>query len=404
MRTIFLSLLVGLTFISCSKNQNKIENSNYKGFSEVKHNSSITSLQGDWNIDQLIESDETKEYAIYPINPDGNNHGNHIAINADQTFECGYSAFCGNDCFTNTKGKYKIIDKNYICFYLEKITKSGDCSGDSEPNKDMGLYYYYKKDKAFYWLKSSGNLEQDKKNVQYRDLIIAKRAEVEKFYRNDGYNSQMFNWKPTDYTDQQEIVASCMAKNNIKNYEMLYYDKGDIYCTMAMALVKVNGEFRYVIYDTSGEPMICLYNDSKILPIDKLVNQVDNDKSLEIKSFKGKNKPNESPSDKKTITVFKKGSEIYKVTYEDYPTDIEHSSILTIIVYFQNSVPEYIDYQYAFVGIENNYTKKAGLYVLDWQNNRVLIKNRSIGGMEVQTDRIKLEVNRIIDEIKTKNL
>lgn len=403
MRTLFLLFLFGLN-ISCSQQNNNIT-ANYKGFDVVKHNASISDLQGNWNSNELIEKDGTKAYFLYPINSNGYNYGNHISIKADQTFECFYTAFCGNDCFTKTKGKYKIIDKNYICFYLEEITKTGDCSENSESNIDLGLYFYYKKDKIFYLVKSNGNLKQDKKDIDYRDLITAKRKEIEKFHkRSGGSNYAMFDWKRTDVTDEKQIVANCMVENKIKNYELLYYDKGDKYSTEAIALVKINGEFRYMIYNTWGKPMTSLYNDSKVLQIDTLINKIDDDKSLKIKTFQEKNKPEEISPDKKTITVLKKGKEIYKVIYEKYPKDIEHSAVSTQTFYFQNSVPIYADTQYAFVGTENNRTEKKGLYVLDWENNRALIKSMSNGGMYLTIDRIKSELNRIMEEIKRQNL
>jgi hypothetical protein len=399
MKNIFLLLLFSLN-ISCSQKQ-----SNYKGFGVVTHNSSITDLQGKWRISELITSDETKEYSLYPKNPDGYNYGNNISLNADQTFVSGYSAPCGNDCFTTTMGKYKIIDKNYICFYLEKINRSGDCSGNSQPHEDLGLYYYYKKEKNFHLLKSSGNLEQDKKNVCYRDLITLKRQEIEKFYKNwSGANYFMFNWKRTDLTDEKEIVAFCMAANQIKNYEILYSDKGGKYSSQLIILVKVEGEFRYVIYDTWGKPMVCLYEDSKVMQIDKLINEIDRDKSLESKSFKEKNISEESSSDKKTITVFKKRNEIYKVIYQKYPEDVKHTAVSTTTIYFQNSIPVYIESQYAFVENENDGIDKKGLYVLDWESNKEAIKIISSGGMYASIKWIKPEINRIMDEIKKQNL
>ena len=241
---ILLFFLLSLS-ISCSQKQKEHESPNdndsaYKGFSAVKHNASITDLQDNWNTNELILSAETKEYSLFSPDPDEYSYGNHITLNPDQTFKSFYTADCGNGCFTSSAGKYKIIDKNYICFYLETITKSGDCSGNFQPNRDLGLYYYYQKDKVFYLLKSKGSLEQDKKNIRYRDLIIAKRVEIEKFYENrNRLNSFMFNWKPTQYTDETPIVAFCMAENKIKNYELLYYDKGNSYSTKAIALVKM---------------------------------------------------------------------------------------------------------------------------------------------------------------------
>lgn len=408
-KNIFLLLLLSM-IISCSQKQNNPENpdaepdskSNYKGFEWAKQNAMLSELQGTWISNELLLSDETKEYFLLRKSPDGYNFGNHITLNPDQTFTSFYTAECGNDCFTTSTGKYKIIDQNYICFYLEKITKSGDCSESTEPDKDLGMYYYYKKDKMFCLLKSNGNLEQDKKNVNYRDLITAKRTEIEKFYKNrTNSNRFMFDWKPISYTEGKQIAAFCMDENKIKNYEFLYYDKGNSYSTKGIALVRVNNEFRYVIYDTYGDPIVSLYNDAEIQKTDQLVRKIDTDKSLIIKSFKAKNKLGRTSLDKETITLSKKGNEIYKVIYEDYPKDTEHIGVFTLSVYYQNSVPLYIDFQNAFIGVENKRTDKTGLYIQDWENNKAAVKVINGDGNYVSLNWIKTKINDIMNEIKT---
>jgi hypothetical protein len=401
-----LLLLLSSMIISCSQKQNNFDGfnqakSNYKGFNAVKHDASITDLHATWNTNELLLSDETKEYYLFPQNTDDYNFGNHLKLNPDQTFISFYTADCGNDCFTTSKGKYKIIDKNYICFYLEKITQSGDCSGNTQSDKDLGLYYYYKKDTIYGLLKSNGNLEQDKKKVYYRDLIVAKRAEIEKFYKDHGsLNRSMFDWKRTTYTDETPIVAFCMAENKIKNYELLYYDRGSRYSTVAIGLLKVNGEFRYVICDTWGNPIVCLYNDAEIKKTDELVDKVDKEKSLEVRSFKPKKMSGRTSLDKETITVSKKGNEIYKVIYEDYPKDTEHIGVFTLTVYYRNSVPLYIDFQNDFTGIENKRVEKTGLYILDWENNKVVVKAINGSGYYVSNEWIKEKTYQIMDEVK----
>ena len=89
---------------------------NYPDFDLITHNSSIVSLQGKWRISQLITNAEITEYSLSQLGFDRFNYGNNITLNTNQTFVCDYSAECGNDCFTTTIGKYKIIDENYICF------------------------------------------------------------------------------------------------------------------------------------------------------------------------------------------------------------------------------------------------------------------------------------------------
>ena len=394
--------------MSCSKKQNDLvdynpieSKSNYKGFNAVKHDASITNLYGTWNTNELLLSNQTKEYFLFPQSTDDYNYGDHIRLNPDQTFSSFYTAECGNDCFTSSKGKYKIIDRNYICFYLEKITQSGDCSGNTESDIDLGLYYYYKKDTMYNLLKSNGNLEQDKKSVYYRDLISAKRVEIEKFYKGHGsLNRFMFDWKRTNNTDETAVVAFCMAQNKIKNYELLYYDKGNRYSTVAIGLVKVNGKFCYVICDTWGDPIVCLYNDAEVQKINEFVDKVDTDKSLEVRSFKPKKMSGRTSFDKETIMVSKMGNEIYKVIYENYPKDTEHIGVFTLTVYYRNSLPVYIDFQNEFIGSDTRSSSKTGLYILDWENNKVAVKITKGDGNYVSIEWIKMKIDEIMNEIK----
>jgi hypothetical protein len=148
MRNLFIFILFGLS--NCySQNQPY-----YTGFENAVNNDTITTLLGSWRISHLIIDAETREYGLSPQSPNMfENYGNNISINPNGTFVSNYSAKCGNDCFTNTKGKYKIINDHYICFYLEEIIRSGDCSGNSKLNKDLGLFYYFKENNDFRLLK-----------------------------------------------------------------------------------------------------------------------------------------------------------------------------------------------------------------------------------------------------------
>jgi hypothetical protein len=260
-------LVLLMSIVSCLSSQE-----NYVGFKNAKHHSGVFEIQQKWRINKLISDAETKEYILTPQSPNSfENYGNNIIFNQDQTFRSSYSAPCGNDCFTSTEGKYKIIDENYMCFYLDEITQSGECSGNSKPNEDLGLFYYYKYENGFLLMKSSGSLEKDKMSAYYRDLIVKKREEIIQVEKSadigfamSKYNLEIFKWKQTYFKDEKKIVDFCMAENNIKKYEFLYHFKGDIYSYRDIMLVKVNNQFRYVLYDTRGEPKVCLYDDSKI--------------------------------------------------------------------------------------------------------------------------------------------
>lgn len=380
---------------SCAQKQ-----ANYDGFQRITHNSQITALNGKWRISTLIANSETKEYLLISQSPNRyENYGNNISINPDQTFISSYSAECGNDCFTTTKGKYKIIDENYICFYLEEIIKRGECSGNSIPNKDLGVYYYYKTENGFRLVRSSGNLEQDKKNVNYYNLIVAKKKEIEEFYYRDGQNQLIYNWKQTKLKDEKEVVAFCMTENEIKEYEILTSYNDDP--TLKIILVKINNQFRYVLYDSWGNPMVSLYNDSNIKKIDGLVKGIDNDVSI-IKTVKRITNP-KNTSESKVITIFKKDGEINKVIYAGYYKYGQKISVSITTIYLQNSTPILVVYLVS--PDQEKEVSETGLYALDWQNNKVaniIIKHENGRNIKYLVSE-KPKINAIMEEVKMIN-
>ncbi|MEI7510398.1 MAG: hypothetical protein WCJ62_13150 [Flavobacterium sp.] len=298
---------------------------NYNEFDLESHNSKISAMQGKWRINHLITNSETKEYTLTPQSTDRfNNYGNNISFNSDQTFISAYSADCGNDCFTTTIGKYKIIDENYICFYLEKIQHQGNCKGNSEPNKDLGVYYFFKNNNGFTLIKRSGNLERDKMNVQYRDMIITQCADFQNYDYYYGANF-LYKWKLTNLKDENEIVAYCMAENQIEDYEFLYTKITDDYRASWVALVKFNNELHYVIYD-AGNKQVGLFDDSQVKKIDTIVTEISNTKSLISKKFKESYNPITSSSDKNTIAVYKNKNETKNGSEKYFRTSITSST------------------------------------------------------------------------------
>lgn len=397
MKNIFLLLLLALTH-SCAQKQG-----NYDSFDTATHNPEIKVLQGNWRISELVSDAGTKKYSLTPQSKNTyENYGNNIVFNADQTFISGYSAECGNDCFTTTKGKYKIVDENYICFYLTEISRSGDCTGNSLPNKDLGLYYYYKDAVGFKLLRSSGSLEQDQKNTEYLKMIATKRSEIEGFDYRGGQNQLIYNWKHTNLTDEKEMVAFCMAENQIGNYEILASDNGGIYSRLNIILVKADNELRYVLYDNWGTPMVSLYNDFEIRRINKSVSEIDSDTSLRKMVRETKNTIS-SLLEKRTITLYKRNNVVSKAIYTHHIKYGEKVSVAATTIYFQESTPIYVDYQTS--PDQNREISETGLYVLDWQNNKGASKiiKSYFGKIHKVVSVEKPFLNKIMDEIKTLN-
>ena len=376
---------------------------NYNGFDLVTNNSKISALQGKWRINHLITNSETKEYTLTPQSFDKfHNYGNNISLNSDQTFISAYSAYCGNDCFTTTFGKYKIIDENYICFYLEKIQQNGDCTGNSEPNKDLGIYYFFKNNNGFILIKSSGNLERDKLNVQYRDMIIKQYADFQYYDYYYGANF-LYKWKLTNLKDENEIAAYCMNENQIQEYQFLYAKITDDYRASWVALVKFNNELHYVIYD-AGNKQVGLFDDSQVKKIDKLVTEISNLKSLKSTKFKENYNPITSSSDKNTITVYKNKNENFKVQRVEYYLNSE--TFTTTTIYLHNLNPIYIEKQLTTVNKNITKTSTKGIYVLDWEKSQAINKVISEDSGQINTSIYieKPKINAIMEEVRNHKL
>ena len=88
----------------------------------------------------------------------------------DKTFYSTYFAPCGLDCFVNTKGTYKRIDRHYLSFHVDTFSAYGGGCEKTEREKidtDLGKYYvYFSSSGILYLIKSTGNLEQDKQLAQ----------------------------------------------------------------------------------------------------------------------------------------------------------------------------------------------------------------------------------------------
>lgn len=376
---------------------------NYNGFEAIIHNSQITNLPGKWRINHLITNSETKEYTLTPQSSDKfNNYGNNISLNFNQTFVSAYSADCGNDCFTTTFGKYKIIDENYICFYLEKIQHHGDCTGNSEPNKDLGIYYFFKNNNGFNLIKSSGNLERDKLNVLYRDIIITQCADFQNYDYYYGANF-LYKWKLTNLKDENEIIAYCMNENQIIDYEFLYSKITDDYRASFVALVKFNNEFNYVIYD-GGNKQVGLFDDSQVKKIEKIVTEISNLKSLKSTKFKENYNPITSSSDKNAITVYKNKNEIFKLQRVEYYQNSE--TFATTTIYFHNLNPIYIEKQLTTVNKNKTKTSTKGIYVMDWEKSQAINKVVSEDSGQINTSIYieKPKINAIMEEVKNHKL
>ena len=310
-------------------------------------------LIGSWNISSILSNTTVEEFTLFPVQ----NHykyGTKLTLKPDGTFVSYQTPGCGLDKFPpSVSGKYKIIDENYISFFLEKK--------DEEQtviiNKDLGTYYCYKKDDGFVLSKSKGNLIQDKLVVNYRDLLSSKENEIKEY-------NNLLEWKPTLFTTEDAVVSNCLLANKIKNFEILYgqpvkYHRQKIY------LIQVDNAYRYVLYDLANN-QVALFDDSKITEIDTLVFKIDTNKKLKTKILKETLIPDRTTSENNTLTAFLKNRKIQKVVYNQY---FAHGGGWFTTIYFDNERPVYVEFvQKVMYGSEERFSK-LGCYIITGSEN-----------------------------------
>lgn len=347
----------------------------YNGFNSATSNLEINYLQGNWKIDKLIVDNRTSEYVLYPQNFDQVrfNYGNSISINSDGTFVSSYSAPCGNDCFTTSTGKYKLIDENYLCFFLEQVTKDGDCIGKTTPNIDLGLYRIYKEENKIILRKSNGNPKQDKINLQYIDILTTKHKDISSLFGIETF----INWSTTKKLDEiNQIADFCMTQNQIKDYEILY-DR-NFERNFNLILVKFQNKFRYILYREQGVNImqIALFDDDFFENADNLVSKIDNRKSLKSKTIKDDYHSWRNPHSKNTLIIYKKKNEIQKIIFNHYNRENR---------YFKQTF-YLIDNKPVIIKIETPNGETFSYYIFDWKNMngavmKPIVQNWSFSGV-----------------------
>jgi len=97
-----------------------------------------------WKVNgKCLETDNQASFSVVPkvVTEDISSRWGHFISFTEKTFSTSYSAPCGNDCFTSVSGTYELKGGDEILFYVEKITRGGFCSQESEtPKKSFGTY------------------------------------------------------------------------------------------------------------------------------------------------------------------------------------------------------------------------------------------------------------------------
>ncbi|MFC4818464.1 hypothetical protein [Flavobacterium sp. GCM10023249] len=318
-------------------------------------------LVGKWISTNLIDSEnQQEEYTLQPPSK-GFQFGHGLTLNPDGTFYSYRIPGCGLDRNPpRTQGKYSIIDENYIHFFQEKKYEGAE----TLINKELGNFYYYQKETNFILVKSTGNLEQDKKNVLYRNLLTEKENELRNY-------ENLLNWMPItiQLQDETQLISNCLAENQINHYAILHY-KPAAYQNQRIYLVQVGNDFKYVIYDIQHK-RIALFDDHLITKTNTLVTAIDKDTNLKTTILKETYIPNRTSSENNTITVYRKKKKIEKIIYNQYFTN---GGGWFTTFYFENDQPVYLEFEEKAVFNNREMASKIACYISDSKNAKIITK------------------------------
>ncbi|MFN6946658.1 MAG: hypothetical protein ACK4ND_17045 [Cytophagaceae bacterium] len=83
-------------------------------------------LKDTWVTNHILGLDTAIQvYKLTRYTPKGKFAGNITQFSDSLNFQCNYTAWCGNDYFTNVSGKYKFIDKDKIAITVDTVSYRG---------------------------------------------------------------------------------------------------------------------------------------------------------------------------------------------------------------------------------------------------------------------------------------
>ena len=170
----------------------------------------------------------------------------------DKTFYSTYFAPCGLDCFVNTKGTYKRIDRHYLSFHVDTFSAYGGGCEKSEREKrdtDLGKYYVHLSAKGIlYLIKSTENLKQDKQLAQDAEQFDDLYPIVKYIYK---HNKGIASYNPSF---GEEITTYAAQVLKLTHYKVcLQLSVRRIIGNIGLVKDLDTGIYYYVVEDTSAQ-------------------------------------------------------------------------------------------------------------------------------------------------------
>ena len=170
----------------------------------------------------------------------------------DKTFYSTYFAPCGLDCFVNTKGTYKRIDRHYLSFHVDTFSAYGGGCEKAEHEKidtDLGKYYVHLSAKGIlYLIKSTENLKQDKQLAQDAEQFDDLYPIIRYIFKHNG------GYTPYNPSFREEITTYAAQVLKLTHYKVcLQLSVRRIIGNIGLVKDLDTGTYYYVVQDTSAQ-------------------------------------------------------------------------------------------------------------------------------------------------------
>lgn len=326
------------------------------------------SFFGEWKTDYLLLDSVQSEFNLKPVKVNQKNrhdYGNHFELKKEGTFRCWYTAPCGNDCFTRSRGTFKLIGEQHIEFFIDTITKHGDCRMTEQhvyPIK-AGTFYFEGDSKGIRFIKNNtADLDEAKRIVEYVTAIDSVHEESRKF-------QGLFEPIVPDeklVKHPHNIARLYMSSIDETEYELIYAK--ELSYRNSAIIIDVKGERKYIFCASSfsnGEEFIreiAVYDTELMDGVKESMQAVD----LHLRLLERNISYEDHGSTKETLLTYKRGEEIVKASlYQEFS-----DGGITINYYLKNDTAYFISLHHDFN--RNNkrlyscmefYLKDSGEYV-----------------------------------------
>jgi hypothetical protein len=220
---------------------------------------SQANVLGTWEVSDLVGLTDFSDYTLISHKENDGFRKISLVLAEDGKFMCGGfngPRECLNECNISTSGEFEFVGENYIRFILQKIRYSLFCidnKSKSDMNYDLGLFYLERKPASLKLIKSTGDLEEDKINALYSDMIDLFESE-----RKDN-SLYYFLWGYTKGNTPEEIVKDCIDYSKSVDFsqcKILYSKKEN---SGQLILLQEKDKFHFVVYSSSNQKVSLAY-------------------------------------------------------------------------------------------------------------------------------------------------